>query len=161
MKVNRIELDKAKGLTIQVVNGVKQQTIFLDGDKITITVVGPGGTSTIEQTPTSVTVTADQFIVNAKNIVETATMDALIRSGASSIMLTPATITETSPEIALTAEANLNMTSATITAEAEAAFNVATVGIASVEAGNFNVTALTGVEIEAPNIALVGMIEFL
>jgi len=161
VKVNRIELDKAKGLTIQVVNGIKQQTIFLDGDKITITVTGPGGTSTIEQTPTTVTVTADNFIVNAKTITEAATIEATIRSGASSVLVNPASAVTTAPEISLLGEANVNLTSPTITAEAEAAFNVASPGIVSLEGGNVNLTALTGVEIEAPNIALVGAIEFL
>ena len=41
VKVNRIELDKTKGLTIQVLNGANEQTIFLDGMNITITVKGP------------------------------------------------------------------------------------------------------------------------
>lgn len=184
VKVNRIELDKTKGLTIQVLNGVRKQTIFLDGDKITIFVEGAGGTSVIEQTPTTITMSADNFIVNAKTITQNAVMEASISAGAipmpgvpglpgaapkptqmtpgpSRVTLTPPAVVTMAPEISLLAEANVNLTSPTITAEAEAAFNVASIGIVSLEGGNVNVTALTGVEIEAPNIALVGAIEFL
>jgi len=178
VKVNRIELDKTKGLTIQVVNGLRQQTIFLDGDRIIITVKGPTGTSIIEQTPTTVTVSADNFIVNAKTITQNAVIEASINAGATPIpgkpdepgrmtpgpariTLIPASVVTMAPEISLLGEANVNVTSPTITAEAEAVFNVASPGIVSLEGGNVNVTALTGVEIEAPNIALVGAIEFL
>jgi len=184
VKVNRIELDKTNGLTIQVVNGVKRQTIFLDGDKITITVRGPTGTSIIEQTPTTVTVSADNFIVNAKTITQNAVVEASISAGAtplpprpvkpgdppepvrmtpgpSRVTLIPASVVTMAPEIALLGEANVNLTAPTITSEAEAAFNVVSPLLVSLEGGNVNVTALTGVEIEAPNIALIGAIEFL
>lgn len=165
VKVNRIELDKRKGLTIQVVNGVHQQTIFLDGDKLTITVSGPGGESTIEQTPTSVTVTADtvtvladSFIVNAKTITETAAVEATLRSGASSVLVSPLAVATTAPAVSLLGEVNVNLTAPTITAEAEALFNVASPGVVSIEGGNVHLVGASGVEIEGPTIALVGAV---
>jgi hypothetical protein len=95
LKVNRIELDKSKGLTIEVLNGTSHQKIFLDGDKITITVTGPGGAgSTIEQTPRAVTITADNFIVNARQtIAMTATTSANMASGPSHVEVNPAEAT--------------------------------------------------------------------
>jgi phage baseplate assembly protein gpV len=165
VKVNRIELDKTQGLTIQVLNGVKQQTIFLDGDKLTITVRGPGGTSTIEQTPTSVTVTADtvrvtadQFIVNARTITETAAIEAMRRSGASSVLMSPASVVTVAPEISLLGEANVNLTAPTITAEAEAVFNVASPGVIALEGGDVSIAGASGVQIEGPTIALMGAV---
>jgi hypothetical protein len=90
VKVNRIELDKNKGLTIQVDNGFQKQTIFLDGEKVTITVEGMlGSSSTIEQTPTSITLNADEFIVNAKTITMNAELEASMSAGAIPVPVVP------------------------------------------------------------------------
>src|SRR3954453_826075 len=95
LKVNRIELDKSKGLTIEVLNGTSHQKIFLDGDKITIPVTGPGGAgSTIEQTPRPVTITADNFLVTARQrIAVTASPSANMASGPSHVEVNPAEAT--------------------------------------------------------------------
>lgn len=162
VKVNRIELDKTKGLTVQVRNGVNTQTIFLDGAKITITVEGPGGTSTIEQTPTTVTVTADNFIVNAKTITETGSLEATMRSGASSVMLTPASAMVMATEIGLTGTANINAMAPTVTVTgAEATTVMALGGELLLEGNNVTMTGTAAMEIAAPNIVMAGALEYI
>jgi hypothetical protein len=163
-KINRIELDKTRGLTVQVVNGVNTQTIFLDGDKLTITVAGPAGTSTIEQTPTTVTVTADSFIVNARTISATGSEAATLTSGASSVALTSKAAAVTSPEIDLTGSTKLDASAPKIAltgTEAVTLSAVAPLGELSLNGGNVTITAETAMELGAPNLALMGMVEYL
>jgi hypothetical protein len=162
-KVNRIELDKTKGLTVQVVSGVNTQTIFLDGEKLTITVAGPDGTSTIEQTPTTVTVTADNFIVNARTILETGSAAATMSSGASSVALTPEAAAVTAPEIELTGSTKLDASAPTMLltgSEAVTLTALAPVGELSLNGGNVTVMAETAMELGAPNLTLMGMVEY-
>jgi hypothetical protein len=155
VKTNRIELNKTKGLTIQVLNGVNTQTIFLDGDKIRITVVGSEGTSTIEQTPTSVTVTADNFTVDAK-------VAATIMSGGSRVALTPMTTDIISPQISLTASTNINAIAPTVTVTgAEATTVTAPGGELVLEGNDVTLAGTTGMQIMAPNIAIAGAVEYL
>jgi hypothetical protein len=99
IKTNRIELSKTKGMTIEVLNGPHHQRIFLDGEKITITVIGPEGAgSVIEQTAGSVKITADRFEVNAR---ETITMSSMLstklQTEKSILQLTPASSELTAP----------------------------------------------------------------
>lgn len=162
-KINRIELDKTRGLTVQVVNGVNTQTIFLDGEKLTITVAGPDGTSTIEQTPTTVTVTADSFIVNARTILETGSVAATLQSGVSSMALTPKAAVVTAPEIDLTGSTKLDASAPKLTltgAEAVTLTAVAPVGELLLNGGNVTIAAETGMELGAPNLTLMGMVEY-
>ena len=162
VKVNRIELDKTKGLTVQVLNGVNTQTIFLDGEKITITVVGPGGTSTIEQTPTTVTVTADNFIVNAKTITETGSLAATMRSGASSVALTPEAAAVIAPEISLTGTTNINAMAPTVTVTgAEATTVTAPGGELLLEGNNVTMTGTSGIEIAGADVVIAGALEII
>ena len=120
VKVNRIELDKTNGLTIQVLNGAFTQTIFLDGQQITITVAGPSGQSTIVQTPNSVTINADAFTVTAKtatiNTLPTSlalTMASATLESAAVSLVGTGTITETAPTIELTAATEMTLTAPT------------------------------------------------
>jgi hypothetical protein len=162
-KVNRIELDKTKGLTVQVVSGVNTQTIFLDGEKLTITVAGPDGTSTIEQTPTTVTVTADNFIVNARTISAIGSEAATLQSGASSMALTPEAAAVTAPEIDLTGSTKLDASAPKLSltgSEAVALTALAPVGELSLNGSNVTVMAETAMELGAPNLALMGTVEY-
>jgi hypothetical protein len=67
-KVNRIELDKNQGLTIQVTFGEQTQTIRLDGTQVTIEVKAGDKVSTIVQTATGVTIKADSFKVDSSDV---------------------------------------------------------------------------------------------
>lgn len=162
VKANRIELDKTQGLTIQIRNGVNTQTIFLDGEKITLTVVGPEGTSTIEQTPTTVTVTADSFIVNAKTISETGSAAATMSSGASSVELTAKAATVTAPEIDLTGTTQIDAKAPalSLTGAESVALTAAPLGELSLTANNVTITAETGMELGAPSLTLMGTVEY-
>jgi phage baseplate assembly protein gpV len=119
VKANRIELDKTDGLTILLCHGQNTQKIFLDGDKLTITVAGPGGTSTIEQTPTRVTVTADEFIVKASTITQTGNQVATMQSNASKLELKRASAEVRSTTLSLTAD-ELHAKAETLTLTGEA-----------------------------------------
>jgi hypothetical protein len=162
VKVNRIELDKTKGLTLQVLNGVNTQTIVLDGERVTITVVGPEGTSTIEQSPTAVTVTADSFIVNAKTIRETASLEATIRAGESIVALTPKAATVTAPEIDLTGATRLEASAPTVslTGAEEIKLTAAPLGELTISGSDITVAAELTMKLGAPSITLAGAIEY-
>lgn len=162
VKANRIELDKTKGLTINILNGANTQTIFLDGENVTITVVGPDGTSTIEQKPTSVTVTADSFIVNARTIRATGSLEATMRSGASRVALTSETATVTAPEIDLTGSTQIDAKAPTVSLTGAEAVKLtaAPLGDLSLAANNITITAETGLEHGAPNLTLMGDVEY-
>lgn len=161
-KVNRIELDKTRGLTVQVVNGVNTQTIFLDGEKITLTVVGPEGTSTIEQTPTTVTVTADSFIVNARTIVETGSQAATLSSGESSVALTAKAAAVTAPAIELTGAKQIDAQALTLSLTGTQAITLtaAPLGDLSLTANNATIAAETEMKIGALNLTLMGEVEY-
>jgi hypothetical protein len=163
VKANRIELDKTQGLTIQILNGVNTQTIFLDGEKITITVVGPEGTSTIEQTPTTVTVTADSFIVNARTISEIGSVAATMSSGASSVALTAETATVTAPQIDLTGSTEINASAPTLLltgTDAATLMTVTPMGVLALNGNKVTVTAETEMALAAPSITLMGAVEY-
>lgn len=162
VKANRIELDKTQGLTIQILNGANTQTIFLDGENITITVVGPEGTSTIEQTPTKVTVTADSFIVNAKTISEIGSVAATMSSGKSSVALTAISAAVTGPAIDLTGTTEINAKAPTVslTGIEAVALTAAPLGDLSLTANNVTIAAETALEHGAPNLTLLGNVEY-
>jgi hypothetical protein len=82
--INRIILDKYKGMTLEVVNGEQIQRITLDGTKMTLTVMdGPDQKSTIVQTADSVTINADMFKVKSMMVEISADIDISLESGMS------------------------------------------------------------------------------
>ncbi|MBJ6765245.1 hypothetical protein DRW03_28715 [Corallococcus sp. H22C18031201] len=68
--VCKIELDKEKGITVQIDNADDQitQTMHLDGTSITIKVKGPSETSTIVQKADSIVVTCKDFTLDTDTI---------------------------------------------------------------------------------------------
>lgn len=75
-------MDKYLGLTIEVLDamGVNQQSITMDGVKITTRVSGQAGDSVITQTADSVSIDAHTFSVNANSIRLTSTTGTSLQS---------------------------------------------------------------------------------
>jgi hypothetical protein len=94
LKINRIELNKQEGMTLQVVNGESVQSIKLDGDKITFEVTNGGSTSKIVQTPDGVTIDCNNFKVNATMAAEMTLkpLGSPIATGTLALSLTGATV---------------------------------------------------------------------
>ncbi|WP_027707719.1 hypothetical protein [Zooshikella ganghwensis] len=79
----RIELSKKNGIVITVNNesGNIKHTIVLDNDSITTTSKGNSSTSTIKQTPDSVTIDCKTFKVTADKIECTSNQATKLSSG--------------------------------------------------------------------------------
>ena len=84
--VCKIELDKVKGITVQVDNADDQitQTVVMDGTSITITVKGPQETSTFVQKQDSIVVTVkdltfdtDTITMKSKGVSQWTSQDTL------------------------------------------------------------------------------------
>jgi hypothetical protein len=147
MMTNKIELNKGKGLTIKVINeGDQEQTIYLNGSQITITVRQGKKQSVITQTPTEVLVEADKFTVKSQNISCTADIEANIQSGTSLLNLLPAMATLNGDEINVgNLPGMIKMGTPTTSIEI--------LGV------NVNITSDTLVSIESPLIAEEGVVE--
>lgn len=76
--VCKIELDKQKGITVQVTNadGKITQTVTMDGTTLTIKVAGQSDTSTIVQKADSIAVTCKTYTVDAETITMTSSKDS-------------------------------------------------------------------------------------
>jgi hypothetical protein len=139
IKTNRIELSKTKGMTIEVLNGPHHQRIFLDGEKITITVIGPEGAgSVIEQSAGQVKITADRFEVNARETITLSSMmSTKLQTEASILQLTPASAELTSPLTTIDAKG-------VVTVKAQGPANLMSQSIATVS-GNATVVLKSAV----------------
>ncbi len=116
--VCKIELDKQKGITVQVENADGQitQTVTMDGTTLTIEVKGQSDTSTIVQKADSVTVTCKDFTVDAETIT-------LKSSKASSWTSQDTLKVESTKDMTLTSSAKLTQ-SATQDAKLSSSANV-------------------------------------
>jgi hypothetical protein len=162
-KPSSIELDKEKGIIIQLQNGTVTQTITLDGNAITMEVKGDGVKSTIVQTADSVTVKCDNFVVDSKTVKCTGSVSAALESGPSQLTLTPTDAAMVGPTTAVTGELALNLQSAAdANVSATGAITVNTAGEVAVTSGaNINLTASIGTEMTATNLVFNGIPEFL
>jgi hypothetical protein len=160
-KPSRIELDKEAGITIQLINGAITQTITIDGTSVTIEVKGPLGRSTYVQDQNNVRINCDNFMVQSKTIMCSASMSAIVESGASVLELSPANASLTATEASVNAEAAVNIeagAACTVTAGAAA---VVTAGAAvEIDGATVSITGLTSTEMEAPLMTFVGIPDF-
>lgn len=144
----KIELNKERGITIEVTNeeGKITSTAHFDGSKITTTVKGSEETSTITQTPESIAIKCKTFTLDAETITCTST-DA----------------TKHVAEGTYTVESTKDMTlksSANTTAEASSAFDVKAADISAkgssslaLEGMKTDLKADTDVKIEGLNVS--------
>jgi hypothetical protein len=160
-KVNRIELDKTKGLVIQVVNGEQTQTITLDGESITMEVKGLTGVSTIVQKPDSVTVTCDKFVFEGKTFECTASQSATLTSTPTSLSLSPSAASLSSPTTKVIGEGTASVLAPDINLAGEAVTVSAPAGVIALTGLNVNILGETGTEMEAPLMSFIGVPAFL
>ena len=118
--VCKIELDKVKGITVQVDNADDQitQTVVMDGTSITITVKGPQETSTVVQKQDSIVVTVkdltfdtDTITMKSKGVSQWTSQDTLtVKSTKDMTFNTSAKLTQTATSDAkLSSSANVNI----------------------------------------------------
>lgn len=123
--VCRVELDKTKGmiLTVENAEGKITQTVVMDGKSITTTNKGEKETSTITQTPDTITVKCKNYKLQAETIVCESTKTTLhksadkfdIQSAKDMTLKTDAKLTETA-----SADAVINCKNLTATASENA-----------------------------------------
>jgi hypothetical protein len=118
MKPSKIELDKNRGIEIQLKDGATTQTFTFDGATVTIKVTGPTGMSTIMQT-------ADSVVINCKQFSVIATDSASIMSGPSNVNLTPQSAGLVSPAVSVLGSAQASMLAPTVAITAMTALNMA------------------------------------
>ncbi|MFP2895531.1 hypothetical protein [Corallococcus sp. 4LFB] len=118
--VCKIELDKEKGITVQVDNADDQitQTLVMDGTSITITVKGQQETSTIVQKQDSIVVTVkdltfdtDTITMKSKGVSKWTSQDTFtVESTKDMTLKTSAKLTQTATgDAKLSSSANVNI----------------------------------------------------
>jgi hypothetical protein len=120
--VCKIELSQTAGVTVTVVNseGNITQTAKFDGTTITHTCQGRDATSTITQTPDSITVTCKKFTVDAESITCKSTQDTLHEAqGKYSVNSTDTAAFNSSADLNVSATSKLNMKAADFSAAAQ------------------------------------------
>lgn len=118
----KIELSQTAGITVTVINSDKNitQTATFDGTTITHTVKGESATSSIAQTADGITVTCNNFTVNAESITCKSSKDSLHQAqGKFTVDATDTCTLKSAADMQVTAATKLNMKGADFAASAD------------------------------------------